>query len=140
MLKKIVTSLEVSKKLDIALKKAGIKVEPLFWWSKDFEGNTYSLESYRGKWAEDMVQEDTYYSALTASEIGEILPEMIITNEMNGEFGLTIFKRSIEENKYCWEVSYEREDKLLVLIIEDTLQDTMAEMLCYLLDNGLLTY
>ena len=118
-LESITTSLEVSKRLDTALKKANIKVEPLFWWVKN---NVYSY--YGQSWIEYPF--DTYL-ALTASEIDNILPEMvfghyIMTYKQDGEYYCIVRKDEISHIKFKGE----------------TLQDANGEMLCYLADNELL--
>ena len=73
-LESITINLELSNRLDVLLKKAGIKVEPLFWWTKD--DKKYVVRDYKvigGSDRNGEYFEPKNYPALTASEIGVIL-------------------------------------------------------------------
>lgn len=120
-MEKIVTNLELSKRLDAALKKAGIEVEPLFWWTRiDGADNRYYISNnyHNGKF---FGAKCFQYPALTASEIGEMLSLIELT---------WMLERHTKEYR-----AGRLEEQLSS---GQTLTDTLGEMLCYLLENGLL--
>jgi hypothetical protein len=150
-LESITTSLDVSKKLDTALKKANIKVEPLFWWvdkfpvfndkeriATDSELKTRLEDSPLSEEAKKLIKT---YPALTATEIGAILP-MVLTSEDMGnapEYGEMYLE--IWHDSYGWRLTYRNDNEQSILdepINSNTMSDAMGEMLYYLIDNQLL--
>jgi len=127
-LESITTSLEVSKKLDKALKSAGIKVEPLFWWLEyvEYQRNSNKEIYYWGIYREsEGIICNEYRNkvpALTASEIGEILKKY--------EMECIWFE---EKNSWgCYQTCKPE------CFYSDTEADSRALMLCYLIDSQLL--
>lgn len=143
-LEQIVTSLEVSKKLDIAIKKANIKVEPLFWWVRNPDEKNFHLSMFRNQ--EEFEESDEYcggvgissyleveieiaeefYPALTASEIGEIFYNLDRYDLFIKAYG-DVF--NFKGTSWVGEIG-------IVNLMRKP--DMGAEMLCYLINNNLL--
>jgi len=124
-LEKITTSLEVSKKLSVALKKANIKVEPLFYWVRSNSMGSeriYILESDRCS----NFDEGNSWKALTASEIGAILSKANYWGELKLAY---VNVMDLTEDLIIPE-------QMMLNIIEQP--DIGALMLCYLIDNNLI--
>ncbi len=128
-----VVSLELAKKL----KELGVKQESLFEWSTTQNGQNISLHetllpSHRN------FNSPYYksYSAFTASELGELLPVSISSEDSEYGFVLTINKS--DERDY-FSVSYENYDfDYGETSYEKNLSNSLAKMLIYLLKNDLL--
>lgn len=77
------------------LKEVGVPQGSYFWWVKDMFvqkhpdfiiENAYRLENWKDQYSVNLVKEDTYYSAFTASELGELLGKNIeITIDFTGD-------------------------------------------------------
>lgn len=129
-LESITTSLDVSKRLDVALKKAEIEVEPLFDWCEIDEDEWIVMRRNKKEY-EKIVKEygelEGCIPALTASEIGEILSKRL-------RYWTDLRKA------YC-EVMDLTED---IIIPEQRVLNMMeqpdigGEVIIYLADNGLL--
>lgn len=151
-LKKLCCSLELAKRLD----GLGLPQESLFYWRTVGEKYAKTLKEFPFsgalmgdgspiiQYAEDeehapMVQYEHKFSAYTAGELGELLPEIIKGSEL--DYSLNIWK------EYAgWGVGYHWvEDTRGVVIVGDrevrftdeSLVDAMAKMLIYLIENGL---
>lgn len=125
-----VTSLELSKKL----KELGIKQESIFYWLKIVEGDyeiTDRSNVYKPK--------DTFYSAFTVADLGEMLPRSI-----NDKWFLRI--KPVKNNEELWEINYigkKRKDmtfrysKMGTGIQGGTEANARASMLIYLIEHEL---
>lgn len=121
----LVTSLELSKRL----KELGVKQDSLFYWNevKDPGGRwSWVIEtkpmSMKGA-------DGNSFSAYTAGELGEMLP-----NKIGDEHLLLIWKNS------DWNVTYEDIDGGKIIVKSSkTLADGMALMLIHLLTSNLIT-
>jgi len=128
-LEAIVTSLEVSKKLDVALKKANIKVEPLFWWIRFTDcpdgSKHWILKDYK------LIGGIDHIPALITSEIGEV-----IYNEHHiGHIKYHEIRKAYLEVMDIEERFFIPEQMMLNAMEQP---DIGADMLCYLIDNQLL--
>lgn len=136
-----VTSLELSK----LLKELGIKQESLFYWEKcshfSHDNNfvviyeeTHDLITYEfGDCHVIHSSHEETYSAFTASELLELLPEDIYNSyqlKIEKEFGNT-YRIFYEEGTYP-------HDKILHKEQNNSLPNVCAAMLIHLLENGLL--
>lgn len=114
-IQKHVTSLELSKKL----KDLGVKQESYFYWSNAMDG-MWRLEN-RQFFAIDRRRD---ISAFLASELGEMLPDIETIVEKRGYSWIVYqYPAGIDNGGYRH------------LEEEKTLQDAMAKMLIYLLEN-----
>lgn len=111
-----VCSLELAKKL----KELGVKKESLFYHLED----TFGDKTYRG-----IVNEignnpkggNTYYSAFTVAELGEMLPEYYLTMKALGKWHYGKQKATAE-----------------FIDMDYTEADARAKLLIYLLENKLI--
>lgn len=144
-----VCSLELSKKL-LTL---GVKQNSLWYWCDTFSDdwklcytNNYENDNY----LKDLQEEKAAYSAFTVAELFELLPAFIDTkmDEPFNNFYLQIQKRTVENIKYigvyvCDSMPgeeirnplYQMQSK--VRSYSSKLADCLAEMLIFLLENGL---
>lgn len=132
-LESITTSLEVSKKLDKALKSAGIKVEPLFWWCYDYMLSGKKYKDMRCSVIDNELlpitisyKKNEHIPALTASEIGAILSKVKYWSELRLAY---VNVMDLTEDLIIPE-------QMMMNAMEQP--DIGGEMLCYLIDNGLL--
>lgn len=116
----IVTSLELSKRL----KELGVEVPSVFWWGKDKEIVFNPL----------LPNQHVLYHAYTSEELGRMLPRNCPEHELKS---LQIC-HSFGDG---WFVGYGDHMNLDGCHVEDgdSLGDTMAKMLIWLLDRGLIT-
>ena len=128
-----VCNLKLSKKL----KELGVKQESLFYW---LDGNVMSVDKIEWARIEFNSELTTYslkeiYSAFTVAELGEGLPESIITKQCPDSFYLSITK--LENN--IWEVCYVTDTDYTVLHYTQDLIEANARALMriYLIENGL---
>jgi hypothetical protein len=116
-LTQITTNLDLSKRLDIALKKAGIKVEPLFVWA-DVEGNGDFTEiQYEN---DESCERYDFIPALTANELKHILKK-----EYNSDGCISYYDKN--KNMYYGA-------GLKGLTESEKEEDALAKTLIYLLD------
>lgn len=140
-----VVSLELSNKL----KELGVKQESLFFWLKcindkfEFgmiESNNIVIGNYTC-WSQsgcsacsNEIEIKEKYSAFTVAELGEMLPETVISNmslHFYDEYKLN--KRWIIKYQ-----SYKNENLNLMFIYEKN-ADARAKMLIYLIENKIIT-
>lgn len=117
----------ISLKLAKQLKELGVKQDSLFYWVRDKE-IVYQRAFYTGS-------NEIYTSAFTVAELGEILPFYLKKDADEG----IVFSTEVDGLRCYrwsngWTVAYKYES-----ISSDTLANTMAKMLIYLLENNLLT-
>lgn len=132
-LEKQVVSLELAKKL----KKLGVTQQSLFYW---FNGEIFFEKD--NLWISPFKKAG--YSAFTASELGEMLPQEIERPNPNyeGKYGADPYKNELNFLSYngghpCYTYGYDLEwgpDYL----DEDTEADARAKMLIYLIENKLM--
>ena len=116
-----VVSLELAKKL----KELGVKQESLFGHYRI--GELYGIKTDRPIVTNEHSE---WWSAFTVSEIGELLPRYIVHGDFTHE--LKIIRSSV------WRFYYG--DKIyLTAGTADNEADARAQMLIYLLENGLMT-
>lgn len=117
-LEKQVCSLKQAK----ILKELGIEQKSLFYWKQN-EIQTVVTESKMKEWiAKYLPTINDYYSAFTASELGQMLPEYFESHS-----------GPMDENWYCG-ILEGGEDEYFAM--ENTQAEAMAAMLIHLLKNG----
>lgn len=121
----------VSLSLAQKLKQLGVKQESYFWWVRDMFEDKYNLENWRGQYAEDMVNKDTYVSAYSVAELGEMLP---------GNDGKCYYQtqKGLMGNRWFCIRKRMSDDEQLVEFEEKNEADARASMLIYLLENSLI--
>jgi hypothetical protein len=129
----LVISLDLAKRMDAKLKKAGLWRESIFWWNTAYspdKSKTISWidkERYTPKYADE-----SSYSAYTAGELGEMLPDKI------GDFSKICGFLTIAHVGAYWEIGYTYKNKLLFDSKENkSLAESAGLMLEYLVDNKL---
>jgi hypothetical protein len=130
-----VVSLELSKEL----KKLGVKQESLFYW---FEYKNKELRLFYQLGPTESQIRDLpgkcigCYSAFTTSELGEMLPAYIDYKKGPED----CFQLRISKWKKGYSVEYERQDYRILDNNQkgETLADTLAKMLIYLIKNKLM--
>lgn len=113
-----VISLDLAKRL----KELGVKQESYFYWSEDYDPE----DANNGGWwvIRYINPNEDNYSAFTVAELGEMLPDAYIS------------WRSIENDYRCDMLDA---GSMGQLQFADTEADARAKMLCYLLENNLIT-
>jgi hypothetical protein len=132
-----VCNLELSKRLE----ELGLPQDSLFWYRgwNGKKGTTYNreikLSLYRGSIKETETGNYTYYSAFTASELLEILPDYIVCKE-RPEWHLPL-EISKVNNEY--KICYVEEAWGLgeITIRSNGLSNACAKMLIHLIENNL---
>jgi hypothetical protein len=151
MIEQHVTNLELSK----ILKELGLKQESLFYWTKPAQLDVYGLSFILDMFSLNEKHYGVLYSAFLASELMEILPNKIDTE--NHPFNIFSFNlktsvivdvkeykmsRIFLVNYYCDTAQPESEhnflsEKLMKHNIYDTnLCNTLAKTIIYLYENG----
>ena len=132
-LKDQVTNLELSKRL----KELDCKQESLWWWVfPDYGMGKPVVIRFDDRTKIYLIKEDPV-SAFTCAELGEMLPEIIQLKE--GVYELIIYKHN-----NSWRVGYQKLgrpiDQIAMFehIKDDTLANTTAKMLIYLIENKLI--
>lgn len=148
-MEKHVTSLELSKRL----KALGVKQESLYYWTVFNAGKPSEFRGIVLRASDFYRSCDEHYSAFLASEIGELLPDY--TRELgNLEIGKCDTdhvsmerqdKRWWNVSYWTWENAYSHRHKDIFLQRKnshlqqaETLQDTLALMLEYLIQNKMI--
>lgn len=127
-----VCSLELAKKL----KELGVKQESLFWWKPKIEGGHELRYRESGM---SVFYED--YSAFTVAELGEMLPDEISSTKIDYKKGKGAFwevKNTINSdlfNKFNGETVGKHQE----IVLMNTEADARGKMVCYLLENKLIT-
>lgn len=141
-----VCSIDLSKRL----KELGVKQESYFYWAANGNnGDQWEVHHFNQSYSSD-------YSAFSAAELGELLPNKILI-EANAPFDCfaiyitkfnSVDEKSIITNNYI--VNYECDStpaggvdawlrrKLTSNFYDKNLADAMAKMLIHLLENGLI--
>jgi len=131
-----VCSLELAKKL----KELGIKQESLFVWEY-YDENCYAIKYFPyavNNTMTDIIYSIKFYSAFTSSELGEMLPAAIQSDDKSqSHYKLDICKS--HDNR--WLVAYFKDFNLppMIALIADKEADARAKTLIYLIENNLLT-
>lgn len=127
-LSKQVCSLELAQKL----KELGVKQESLFYYEKypDIEYSNVPRYCESGQWDKDSI------SAFTVAELGEMLPNDYQVSDDSYAW----FKTS-KDMWDKWTVAYEQftPTEKQHFQTADTEADARAKMLCYLIENKLIT-
>jgi len=143
MNEKHVTSLEISKRL----KELGVKQESEFYWVPiDTHGNCQlrNLDGLYKHWSEFISSSYEFvdwkrkecYSAFLASELGEMLPEML---PVNYRFDGTPHGWLTCQRVGMWEVGYEKYDGTVMNSCDSqTEADARGKILIYLIENNIL--
>lgn len=144
---KQVCSLELSKKL----KELNINQESIFYYEV-FTENSYKIHFASHSFK--VFEGDNIYSAFTVAELGNIIPNYVLTKDAEPFNGFRIFIEkflSVEDNHtknnwvinyYCDSVEIQGEQafvskKLTSNIYDPNLADAMAKMLIYLIEKGI---
>lgn len=129
-IEQICVSLELAKKL----KEAGYRQESLFGWVENLNGD-FSLVGIRPDRNKQINKLMDWYSAPTASELGEALPSRIINKD---EFGYLIIQKLQLSNRY--NISYISMEELEIsqAFIDKSEANARAKMWLYLKEKGLL--
>lgn len=142
-LEEIVTSLELSKRLS----ELGVKQESLFYWVISITDKIFLVSEKNQNYISQSgicsyefgphhIPIKYFYSAFTASELIELLPQNIIDPEYNETVFLLIdFYNSIKRVMYAHE---ESESYPFIEVKGKSLSDCLAEMLIHLIENNLL--
>src|ERR1035437_1002283 len=134
-----VCSLELAKKL----KELSVKQESLWYWIPNYNGTGDQPEMVLAHSNQPDYQRTKFFSAFTAAELGEILPVEIVKGEKKDrkQFHIYLAKEhgdfseevrsfvEYQERKTDYEVEVQR--------CAETEADARAEMLIYLIENGL---
>jgi len=134
-LKELVTSLEISQQM----KEAGIVQSSEFYWVRKIKDGEFVLQDHYI----DRIIPCEVYSAFTAGELGEMLPESF-TNDEGIEFSLEFWKRDLGSDDkwhiaYWWdEDAIRKSDFYIIKCDAETLADAMAKMLLHLKKEGLI--
>jgi hypothetical protein len=125
--------------LSIKLKSLNVKQESLFYhhWQKknrDYEYIDHTIEDYKLEDSDDGKWMFKCYSAFTASELLELLPVEISRDLIKYTY-LVILKKNHE-----YEIRYDscRLDDTQCIEFGDTLTNSLAKMLIYLIENKIL--
>jgi hypothetical protein len=138
-IEKQVCSLELAKRL----KELGVKQESLFY----YQNNPYN----NGKDCIDLMiverssinnenvimntqcenEDNPKYSAFTVAELGEMLP-ILIKDGSN-----LIIWPYLKNDKKVWDIDYNGHEESDETFVSDTEADARAQMLIYLIENGL---
>lgn len=114
------------QELSKQLKDLGIKQTSMYYWFTDGINNQLSentdyirgIYGYGGK-------RDAKYSAFTASELGNMLPEEVIYENAWKDLTINVVGKH-------WAVWYDKDNKRK----DNNLADAMAKMLIYLIESG----
>lgn len=119
-LKSLVTNLELSRKL----KEAGVKQDSLFYWNGSIISRDLMLKDKK----DEVITKGYIYSAFTAGELGELLPNGYFTTRLG--HGWSAFWTDNTPDYLDWK------DKI---VGEKTEADARAKMLLYLIKHKLIT-
>lgn len=120
-----VTSLQLSQRL----KELGLKRESLFYWFKDADCNL----GFKLKWDQYLIDSLAdgipceYYSAYLASELLELLPDMLSNEPLIIE---------IQKCKKEFHSCYGVDTSSLFCFVEEIFADTLAKILIRLIEQG----
>lgn len=125
-LETLVCSLPLAKKL----RELGVPQKSVFYWDYiSDDGNTGILLEN---------DESDGISAFTAGELGEMLPQTVDQEDEFSPYFLNIHQCTIPRGR-CWQVRYGtgKDGDNTISITRDTLADSFATMLIYLIEKGL---
>lgn len=127
-IKEQLTSLSLSKRF----KQLGVKQNSIHAWKEKISMKGVSTWILYNKY--NIFVKDKNYSAFSVAELGEILPQLLETD--NKTCTLEIYKLAND----TWGVVYVQVFSKLEILLEEskTLADAMAKMLIYLLENKLM--
>lgn len=136
-IEKQVTSLELSKRL----KELGVEQESLFYWSEDEHGLPSGWQIYHHN--ENLGVEEWFskdercISAFTASELLDLLPQTITIKKLTYQIFISAGLDKQFFVVYADEKDY-HDNFEAPIIMRHNLCETLARMLIYLLEQGLM--
>jgi len=113
-------SLELAKRL----KELGVKQESIFYWGTWGGGFVLGDVEDKGEWPDIP---DTYFSAFTVSELGEMLPA--------GSFGVSCIRYSEPDARTVWDAKYYEDGEVKQGESSEKEADARAMLLIYLIEN-----
>jgi len=145
-LEKQVCSLRLAKRL----KQLGCRQESLFYWkSCNWENEGEPKTTFTGGWKilgkgfPPFFSEDSDISAFTCTELGEMLPELLIDKYEQGQWlNIRHHRGWYKDKKWAkrdeWEIYYSNIFSTNYQGEKQSLVEAMAKMLIYLIENNLI--
>jgi hypothetical protein len=132
-----VCSLDLAKRL----KESGVKQESCFYWWRRTENSEWLILHYNSL---DIPNRERKYqeftSAFTVAELGELLPLNVMPESHRKITYSNGYWLECHKENSQWNVSYRTGRRIeLCFKVSDTEADARAQMLCYLLENKLIT-
>lgn len=132
-LEQIVTSQKLSKQL----KEAGVPQKSVFWWNPYYtivgekdDVLRYELETSQKSYAKWGTEDIESISAFTASELGELLPNLFQTYRYDDEYECIPQYEGISED--------DMEDS--TLFVDKSMVEAMGKMVLYLIQQKIINF